>query len=96
MPPDEEGSSLIWGRHEAEILDLFVTRNKTLKEVKKHMEKEHGLIATYGPTLHAWVFHNADDSQQRETIQIRGAASVAGRILWNARDTAKPESHWAW
>ena len=48
MPPDEEGPALNWGRHEAEILDLFVTRNKTLKEVMKHMKETHGLSATYG------------------------------------------------
>ena len=35
----QQAPSLDWGRHEAEILDLFVTRNKTLKEVMKHMKE---------------------------------------------------------
>ncbi len=64
MSQDEEGLALNWGRHEAEILDLFVTRNKTLKEVKKHMENEHGLIATYVPALHVWTFEHADELAQ--------------------------------
>lgn len=37
---------LDWGKHEAEILELFVTRNKTLKEVRKQMEERHGFVAT--------------------------------------------------
>lgn len=41
------GPGLDWGKHEAEILELFVTRNKTLKEVRKQMEERHGFVATY-------------------------------------------------
>ena len=42
----EEAPSLDWAKHGAEILELFVARNKTLKEVKKHMEERYGFAAT--------------------------------------------------
>jgi hypothetical protein len=43
----QEAQGLDWDKHEAEILDLFVTRNKTLKEVMTHMKGRHGVVATY-------------------------------------------------
>jgi hypothetical protein len=50
MTPDEEGTPLDWGKHEAEVLDLFVTQNRPLKEVVKYMEEKHRFVATYALT----------------------------------------------
>ncbi|KAK4034669.1 ankyrin repeat-containing domain protein [Parachaetomium inaequale] len=44
--PDEESTPLDWDKHEAEILDVFVTQDKPLKEVMEHMSNKHGFIAT--------------------------------------------------
>src|SRR5947209_1794897 len=44
MLPDEEGTPLDWGKYEDEILDLFITKNRKLREVMEH------LAATYNFT----------------------------------------------
>ncbi len=50
MSLDEEGMSLDWDRHEDEILDLFISQNKPLREVKEHMRKTHHFNPTYAPS----------------------------------------------
>ncbi|KXX76215.1 hypothetical protein MMYC01_207884 [Madurella mycetomatis] len=45
MPLDQEGNLLDWDRHEDEILDLFVSQNKTLQEVVEHMRATHNFNA---------------------------------------------------
>lgn len=47
MPLAQDTPGLDWSKYEAEILELFVTRNKTLKEVVKYMKKRHGFVARY-------------------------------------------------
>lgn len=47
-----------WDMHRAEITTLYLDQDKTLREVKDHMEKTHGFFAT-------WVYllpHLADPS----------------------------------
>ncbi len=82
MPPVEQLSAPNWRRHEVEILDLFATRNKTWKEVQKHMEEQYGFIARYlmfpkTGALHVLVggvlrclSNSVDRFLQRETIQV--------------------------
>lgn len=41
MALDDEGVCLDWDKHEDEILDLFISQNKPLREVKEHMRKTH-------------------------------------------------------
>ncbi|KAK4162974.1 ankyrin repeat-containing domain protein [Cladorrhinum sp. PSN259] len=41
-----ENISLDWEKHQNEILDLFITQNKPLHEVVKHMSDKHGFVAT--------------------------------------------------
>jgi len=45
-PPAQEAPGLDWGRHEAEILDLLLTRNYKLREARKHMEDKYKFFAT--------------------------------------------------
>lgn len=45
MPLDHKGNPLDWGKHEDEILDLFVSQNKTLREVVEHMSATHNFNA---------------------------------------------------
>jgi hypothetical protein len=40
-------ATLDWGKYEGEILDLFVSHNKTLNEVMAHMMEKHNFEATY-------------------------------------------------
>lgn len=40
-------ASLDWGKYEGEILDLFVSQNKTLNEVMAHMTEKYNFEATY-------------------------------------------------
>jgi hypothetical protein len=40
-------ATLDWGKHEDEILDLFVSQNKILNEVMAHMKEKHNFKATY-------------------------------------------------
>jgi hypothetical protein len=40
-------AALDWGRYEGEILDLFVSQNKTLNEVMAHMTEKYNFEATY-------------------------------------------------
>lgn len=47
MMAEQEKSCLDWERHEDEILDLFVTQNKTLDEVIAHMHETYNFKATY-------------------------------------------------
>jgi hypothetical protein len=69
---DLEGTPLDWNKHEEEILDVFVTQDKPLKEVMEHMKSKYGFIATYafpeslpmGPTtLTSW--HSARQYKYR-------------------------------
>ena len=50
MSLDEEGTCLDWDRHEDEILDLFISQNKPLREVKERMRKTHHFNPTYAPS----------------------------------------------
>jgi hypothetical protein len=43
----DEAMPLDWDRHEAKILDVFVTQDKPLKQVMEYMRNKHGFIATY-------------------------------------------------
>jgi hypothetical protein len=47
MLPAEEGTPLDWAKHEDEILELFVSRNKTLREVMEQMRTKHNFNPTY-------------------------------------------------
>lgn len=47
IPPAQKAPGLDWGKHGAEILELFVTQNKTLKEVMRYMKERHGFVAKY-------------------------------------------------
>jgi len=44
-------AALDWARYEGEILDLFVTQNRTLNEVMEHMKETHNFEATYGCSI---------------------------------------------
>jgi hypothetical protein len=49
MAMEDDGTTITaadWQRHEDEILDLFVTKEKTLREVMEHMRNKHGFDAT--------------------------------------------------
>jgi len=39
-------ATLDWAKYESEILDLFVTQNKTLNQVMAHMKEKHNFQAT--------------------------------------------------
>jgi len=47
MAAEDDGASLNWGAHEDEIHSLFITQNKTLREVAAEMTKKHGFTARY-------------------------------------------------
>jgi len=47
MAPDDDGSSLDWKTHEDEIRNLFISQNKTWKEVAVEMSDKHHFTATY-------------------------------------------------
>lgn len=49
MLPDEAGEDtpLDWGKHEDEIVDLFVSKKRKWKEVMEHMSAKHNFNARY-------------------------------------------------
>lgn len=50
MPPDkaEENAPPDWGKHEDEIMDLFLGgKGRTLKQVMEHMRAKHNFNARY-------------------------------------------------
>jgi len=50
MAAEDDGASLDWEAHEDEIRSLFITQNKTLREVAAEMTKKYGFTARYvGP-----------------------------------------------
>ena len=51
--PNNNRARLDWDKHDAEILDLFVTQNKTLSEVMKHMKERHSFEATSVSKIYA-------------------------------------------
>jgi len=42
---DERAAPLDWAAHEDEIRDLFIPKNKTLREVATEMSEKHGFTA---------------------------------------------------
>ena len=42
---DERAAPLDWAAHEDEIRDLFISKNKTLREVATEMSEKHGFTA---------------------------------------------------
>ncbi|KAK4457279.1 ankyrin repeat-containing domain protein [Cladorrhinum samala] len=46
MPPGPGANALDWQKHENEILDLFISQNKSWANVTKHMSEKHGFNAT--------------------------------------------------
>ncbi|KAK4446190.1 ankyrin [Podospora aff. communis PSN243] len=46
MAADDEGASLNWETHETQIRNLFISQNKTWKEVATIMSEEHQFTAT--------------------------------------------------
>ncbi|KAK4113108.1 hypothetical protein N656DRAFT_643061 [Canariomyces notabilis] len=42
---------LDWDKHKDEILELYVSQNKKLPDVKKHMSLTHNFKVMSGPTL---------------------------------------------
>lgn len=47
MATDDEGASLNWETHGTQIRNLFISQNKTWKEVAAIMSEEHQFTATY-------------------------------------------------
>ena len=88
MLPDEEGTPLDWDKHEAEILDVFVTQDKPLKEVMEYMRNKYGFIATYAFAESLLSGSNsADELRQRQAIQVplQSAQEDNGRGVYRDR-----------
>jgi len=47
MAADDQGASLDWETHKTRIRNLFISQNKTWKEVAAIMSEEHQFTATY-------------------------------------------------
>ncbi len=46
-PAPDNGGFLDWGKHEAEIRDLFLKKKMKLPALRRHMKEKHGFDATY-------------------------------------------------
>lgn len=46
MAPEDEGASLDWRKHEDKIRHLFISQNRTWKEVAAEMSERYGFTAT--------------------------------------------------
>jgi len=56
MASEDKGASLDWETHEAQIRNLFISQNKTWKEVVAEMSEKHSFTATFALLLLLAVF----------------------------------------